>query len=114
MAILAVRLGNTYGTSNGASPIADRLLEKIAAERWQYYFNQVLPGDIRILGKLRLERPRANWTHLVKKHQWAALPLKNKDVERLIAATNKEALPKMQTAINALLIAYYGKRAEAA
>ena len=51
-ALLCVRLGNSYGVSWSAFPVADRLLRKQGPERWSYYLENVLPREPRILEKL--------------------------------------------------------------
>jgi hypothetical protein len=113
-AIVAVRLGNMYGTSHAAVPIADRLLDKFSPERWQYFLNQCLPGDVRVLRKLQSDKPRKNWSLLVGKYKLGELALKNKDVSRLVSNTVKQNTAGILAAVNALLAAYYGKAAEAA
>src|SRR5262249_14791977 len=47
-ALLCVKLGNLFGASWSASPIAERLLRKQGADRWTYYLDNVLPGETRI------------------------------------------------------------------
>jgi hypothetical protein len=51
-AILCVRLGNSWGVSNTAGPIAKNMLTSLPADRWNYYLNECLPADDIILSKL--------------------------------------------------------------
>lgn len=50
-AYLAVYLGNTYGISVAAAPIAERELSNITKDRWQYYFEKVIHNDEVVLSK---------------------------------------------------------------
>lgn len=51
-AYLVVYLGNSYGVSRDAFPIASEKLAEISRERWFYYFEKVIMTDAIILGKL--------------------------------------------------------------
>jgi hypothetical protein len=51
-AYLAVYLGNHYGISKAAAPIAEEKLTEISEERWYYYFEKVVNNDNVILSKL--------------------------------------------------------------
>ncbi|MEO6590513.1 MAG: hypothetical protein ABIP06_14545, partial [Pyrinomonadaceae bacterium] len=51
-AYLAVYLGNSYGASIGAAPIAQEELSYISRERWYYYFEKVIHNDNIILLKM--------------------------------------------------------------
>ena len=50
-AVLAVKLGNGYGVSNLAIPIANDLLRRMTKNQWDYYLNECLPGDELVLQK---------------------------------------------------------------
>lgn len=50
-AYLAVYLGNSYGISVAAAPIAERELSNITKDRWQYYFEKVIHNDEVVLSK---------------------------------------------------------------
>jgi len=109
-AILSVRLGNSYGHSFSGSPLADELLDSFTPERWEYYLNQCLPGDIRILEKLTSEKPQQNWFRLVQKYEFSNLHTKNKDVTHLITSSVSQNKAKAQTYISNLIQAYYGNK----
>jgi hypothetical protein len=51
-AILCVALGNRYGTSWTAAPIAKQMLSTLPLDRWTYYLNECLPADDTVLAKL--------------------------------------------------------------
>lgn len=109
-ALLCVILGNTYGVSYAASVEASTILGKITAERWIYYFNNVLPSDTRILEKLSLDRPRQNWINLIENLNSSNLDVKNKNVSSLIAASQKKDDPKIKRYVKKILDEYYGKK----
>jgi hypothetical protein len=56
-AYLCVYLGNRYGFSFAAAPLAYGELTRISADRWEYYLGKVLPNDDTILLKLMDEKP---------------------------------------------------------
>ena len=51
-AYMVVYLGNSYGVSREAYPIALEKLSEISRERWIYYFEKVINTDSIVLGKL--------------------------------------------------------------
>ncbi|KAA6329221.1 hypothetical protein EZS27_021951 [termite gut metagenome] len=55
-AYLVVYLGNYYGVSIDAAPIAYRQLSNITRERWYYYFEKVIIKDEVVLGNMRINR----------------------------------------------------------
>lgn len=54
-AYLLVYLGNYYGYSIGAAPIAEEELKKISKDRWQAYFSEYIQTDDRILCNLETQ-----------------------------------------------------------
>ncbi len=110
-AILSVRLGNSYGASFSAVPIAEEMLNKITMDRWEYYMNQCFPGDIKILDKLFCQKPRSKWFDLVIKYKLDEdLNLKDLNVRKLISASVSMDHKKTEHYANLLRIAFYGKR----
>lgn len=109
-AILAVRLGNRYGKSYSASPIAGDMLDRFTSDRWEYYLNQCLPGDIRILDKLFHDRPRKECSRLVTKYELPGLNINNRDVKRLIGSAESKNHQKTEHYAKILRQQYYGKR----
>lgn len=108
-AVLSVQLGNKYGYAWNAASVATGILEKVTSERWQYYLNQVLPGDIRILSKLTEDKPLSRWIDIVKNRNLNDLQIKNSTVQRLISASSEGSTIKAATASRKLLELYYGK-----
>jgi hypothetical protein len=52
-AYMVVYLGNSYGVSRDAYPIAVQKLSEISRERWFYYFEKVIVTDSFVLAKLK-------------------------------------------------------------
>lgn len=67
-AYLCVYLGNSFGVSNTAMPMARTELLKIAEDRWRYYFDKVLTSDEIILAKLFSEKPKERFKMLINDH----------------------------------------------
>lgn len=67
-AYLCVYLGNQYGASFSAVPIAESELRKIPSDRWIYYFSKVIHNDEIILGKLYSDRPRVRFSVFVSEN----------------------------------------------
>lgn len=89
-AILAVRLGNSYGVSNAAIPDANALLDRLTSNQWEYYLNECLPGDELILQKLAWTGKAQNrWFILVANFQLGAKTVKSKLVTSLLKASVK-------------------------
>ena len=89
-AVLAVKLGNGYGVSNLAIPIANDLLRRMTKNQWDYYLNECLPGDELVLQKLSwYERPQANWLSMVKEFQLPTKADKSPQVTKLLLASQK-------------------------
>jgi hypothetical protein len=112
-ALLSVCLGNRYGVAWSAEAEASRLLGNLSQDRWQYYLNQVMPSDVRILSKLSEQKPIANWIAIVGKHNLHGLQIKNKTVSRLLQASKDGTAAKVKDASIALLQEFYGKTKQA-
>jgi hypothetical protein len=111
-ALLCVRLGNSYGTSWSAYPIADRLLKRQSAERWSYYFEKVLPRETRILEKLQDAKPRAQWVSLIGSIYTTEIVLKEKAVKDLVEFSAAKDLKRVSSAAQRLITGYYGRRSQ--
>jgi len=61
-----VYLGNRYGHSFVAAPIAERELKRISHDRWTYYVKKVLLNDDLVLGELMNDQPVARFCTLIK------------------------------------------------
>lgn len=65
-AYLLVYLGNYYGISRNAAPIAETELRKISRDRWQSYFMDIINTDDRILSNLETENQVGRFKSLLK------------------------------------------------
>ena len=106
-AILSVFLGNPYGVSWAASGVAGDMLTKLSRDRWRFYFDEVLPTDERVLGKLEHPKLRRRWVELVEEHELGKLDLKNGGVEKLIGVSQAEKDKELQRQAKRLLSKYY-------
>lgn len=108
-ALLSVGLGNMYGNSWTASPVALNMLTGLGKDRWQFYLNQVLPADERILNKLVLPKPQAQWMELVGRYELTELQMKDHHVSQLVKASSEKNGNIVGKAAKKLLARYYGK-----
>lgn len=99
-AVLCVVVGNSYGTAWNATPDAYRILGTLSRDRWSYYLNRVLPGDIRILNKLLYDKSRDEWHKVVAKYDFASLEFTNRDVEKLIKASDLGDISTIELVVN--------------
>jgi hypothetical protein len=111
-ALLSVTLGNYYGASFTGEPLARALLERYSVDRWEYYLNQVLPGDVRILNKLDDSKPRSRWKKLARDCAFDSLAVKDITIRMLVDASIEDDDGKIQRAQASILRNYYGKRAK--
>ncbi|MBN5175843.1 hypothetical protein ACUDTJ_06505 [Stenotrophomonas pavanii] len=89
-AILAVKLGNSYGVSHAAISTADQLLARLTKNQWEYYVNECLPADNLVLQKLAwYDRPRSNWIGLFSEYELPTEASKEKNVSKLLQASRK-------------------------
>jgi hypothetical protein len=107
-ATIAIRLGNSYGVSWEAVSIADEILDRFTEDRWRYYLNQCLAGDMRILNKLAFSKPRENWAGIVRKYDLKLIEIKDRWVAQLVAAALLKTETKLEAARIALHKKYYG------
>lgn len=108
-ALLCVRLGNSYGISWSAHPIAEHLLKKQSAERWSYYFDKVFSRETRIIEKLQDARPRAQWLSLVPSIYSNDLIIQDKPVQELLTASLAKDDRKTAIMAQRLITTYYVK-----
>ena len=89
-AVLAVKLGNRYGVSTAAIPIANQLLTRLTKNQWEYYLNECLPADELVLQKLTwYDGPRQRWLDAMKEFQLPAKADKSAQVTKLLLASHK-------------------------
>jgi hypothetical protein len=111
-ALLCVRLGNSYGASWSAQPIANRLLKRLGAERWSYYLENVLPGEMRVLEKLESTRPNAEWRGMSRSVLASDMAFKNKNIRDLVTASMADDERGVMSAARKLIAIYYGKNSK--
>ncbi|MBI1390954.1 MAG: hypothetical protein GC154_21190 [bacterium] len=109
-ALLCVVLGNRYGTSFSAKPDATRLLDSLSSERWSFYLNQVLPGDIKILNKLLDEKPCSNWFSVSENYEFQKIDINDRDIAKLIDESIKRDRDKVGNIIKKLKNRHFGKK----
>jgi len=85
------------------------VLQKLSADRWAYYLNNVFPSDSRILNKLADQKPRANWITIANKFCFGEIEIRSKIVKMLIKASSERNDNKVSKLSNKLLKEYYGK-----
>lgn len=107
-AIMCIKLGNYYGVSTAAQPLATKMLESIPAERWQSYINQMLISDTRVLNKLADQKPMLRWFRLVDELKFSELNIKGKDLSSFIKASIDKKDARFDSARKRLLKSYYG------
>ena len=103
-AVLAVRIGNSYGVSNDAQPDAVSLLRRITANQWLYYFNECIPGDQLILQKLAWSQAtKTRWCTLVEEFGITEDGIRNPIVQKLVRASTAKSIPGVTVAAQSLL-----------
>jgi hypothetical protein len=103
-AVLAVKLGNSYGISNAAQSEANSLLDRLTNNQWEYYLNECLPGDQLILQKLAWQgKPQNRWLELFEKFQLQTKSIKSTRVQRLLAASERRNISGLTETATALL-----------
>lgn len=92
-AYLVVYLGNYYGHSIAAAPIAEKELSKISYDRWRHYFERILEKDEIILANLKTKLQIERFSNLLKNincDDFVDLP---KDIQKLYDAIINIQLP---------------------
>lgn len=107
-AVMCVYLGNSYGICNAAQSDASAVMGGFTNERWEYYLDDCLPSDARMLTKLAYEKPKARFTLLVNEFGLDKLNLNGK-ARKLVDAAKAGSIEKLTTAISQLRSDYYGK-----
>ena len=88
-AALSVYLGNPYGESFAAQDPVSTLLSGLPPDRWKYFLDECLPTDLKLLDKLRWDKPRARWILLARPFDLFAKGATDASVLRLLRATKK-------------------------
>jgi len=110
-ALLSVVLGNKYGVSWSAQSEATDILKRVTSDRWQYYLNNVLSSDVRVLRKLAEDRPRSEWIKLLSGLGIVDIDVKTKGVSQLLVHTKANDDKKIERTAQRLVDDYYVKAA---
>jgi len=89
-AYLLVYIGNFYGVSYGAAPIAEEQLSMIDEDEIKEYISNVLPYRQEILSELRNERPLKRLKDYLKEKGYSKLSIENPDGRAAYNAILKE------------------------
>lgn len=108
-AIILVYLGNPYGVSNAAHPVAKALLSSFPENRWEYYFNDCLGSDARILNKLSYDKPKSRFCALVEEFDISRLKL-NASAKKLVDAAISRNNSRIEVAAEAMRKKYYSDK----
>jgi hypothetical protein len=102
-AILAVWLGNAYGSSHTARPIAEQMLRSLRREQWEYYVGQCLYRDRTVLDKLSgEEKPVSRWCELVGMFELASIDCQDQKIRKMLQASfNANSVSKSQVMVHA-------------
>lgn len=94
-AALCVCLGNYWGHSFAAKPVADEYLSRVPSQIWVYFLSECLPIDRDILSKLDESSPARNWCKLVAELKLQELQLTNQAVNELVVASSKNEIDRV-------------------
>lgn len=95
-AYLLVYLGNYYGYSRNAAPIAEEELKKISKDRWQAYFSGYIHTDDRILNNLETPTQVSRMRNLLVSIDATSFSELPKDNQKLFDAIMKNDSEKVR------------------
>lgn len=101
-AYLLVYLGNYYGYSRNAAPIAKEELKKISKDRWQAYFSGYIHTDDRILNNLETPTQVSRMRNLLVSIDATSFSELPKDNQKLFDAIMKNDSEKVRLITNAM------------
>ncbi len=103
-AVLACKLGNSYGISWDAQTYLDEILQTVSKDRWSYYLNSVLPYDRVILYKLCVDITADRWIELVEKYSLEKIDIEGeKELKDLISFSNSKQKIQLKRVVNRIL-----------
>lgn len=103
-AVIACKLGNSYGISWDAQSYLDEILQTVSKDRWSYYLSSVLPYDRVILYKLYGDVTIDRWIELVQKYSLNKVDIEgNKDIKDLISFSNIKQKMQLKRIVNRML-----------
>jgi hypothetical protein len=112
-AYLSVYLGNSWGHCWDAAATAKQELKKLPANRWEYYFINIFPGQEDILGKLTSSEPCGQWIKLICELKLADIDAPTGSVRKLLDASAHGQERQVMSHAMALLQAFSGARVRA-
>lgn len=101
-AYLLVYLGNYYGYSRNAAPIAEEELKKISKDRWQAYFSGYIHTDDRILNNLETPTQVSRMRNLLVSIDATSFSELPKDNQKLFDAIMKNDSEKVKLITNSM------------
>ena len=103
-AVLACKLGNSYGISWDAQTYLDEILQTVSKDRWSYYLSSVLPYDRVILYKLCVDIIVDRWIELVEKYSLAEIDIEGqKELKDLMSFSNPKQKIQLKRVVNRIL-----------
>ena len=103
-AVLACKLGNSYGISWDAQTYLDEILQTVSKDRWLYYLSSVLPYDRVILYKLCVDITADRWIELVEKYSLEKIDIEGeKELKDLISYSNPKQKIQLKRVVNRIL-----------
>lgn len=103
-AVLACKLGNSYGISWDAQTYLDEILKTVSKDRWSYYLSSVLPYDRVILYKLWGDITADRWIELVEKYGLDKVEIEgDKELKDLILFSNPKQKIQLKRVVNRVL-----------
>ena len=103
-AVLACKLGNSYGISWDAQTYLDEILQTVSKDRWSYYLSSVLPYDRVILYKLCVDITADRWIELVEKYSLEKIDIEGeKELKDLISDSNPKQKIQLKRVVNRIL-----------
>lgn len=104
-AYLCVYLGNVYGHSFAAAPIAERELGNVSNERWEYYFNRIIQDDDKVVFELTNVNPAKRFVALARELHFEKLDVENPRAKKLLAAALADKLDVITDTANRIYLA---------
>lgn len=101
-AYLLVYLGNYYGYSRTAAPIAEEELKRISQDRWQVYFSTYINTDDRILNNLENRTQVSRMKSLLESIEMTSLEELPHDNQILFDSIMKNDYEKVKKVTNAM------------
>lgn len=108
-ALICISIGNYYNRSWKAAETSISILKEITSGRWEYYFKNIFPSDIKVLTKLQDDSPIKFWIKLLNDDLKISIDSPNKTIKSLLNATKKSNPTSIKKYSKLLLTEYYGK-----